>query len=235
MKYKYIQDAQAKIHESFYQNCNPDALQEIESTIQEKGEGELFQYKHLNSEIRVAIHNHEGEPAELDGDMAALIHKEMNLTRRVASFASFWHYCTLFEYLDYVEWRWYKADKKLINKDRVLGQWRRNALGRLWWWAEITFDANLDDPYKWTKRCSKSQELMLHAVDDFIGGDNGIMIALCNEFFPREDSPKPDRNIVRDAFARLVATLDTIVVESLTDDQKKELVKEVIVDAQLKP
>jgi len=228
MKYRYLHDASIKVPEFFYQNCNADILPDIETSVVVKGDGELYDHSRMMDRIRTAMINHHDDPENLDGDIAVILHSDMGLSRREAAFASLWHYYALFECLDYVKWRWHQEG--MINKERVVGAWRRNALGRLWWWAEITHDEELDDPYLYTKRGARSQEFMLHAVDDFIGGDKGLMLAMCKKFFP-EIYSKPDRNFIRAAFAKLNAALDTIAADALTDEDKILLVEEVIRDA----
>lgn len=228
MKYKCLSNAAVAIPEYFFADLNQDALVDIESSITFRGEGDMFDHKILMDEIRMAIHGHEHERDQTDGIIAEILHRGLHLPRRDASFSSLWHYCSIYEYLDYIKWRWH--DGTGINRERILGAWRRNGLGRLWWWAEITYDSQHNDPYHYTKRCARSQEYMLHAVDDFVGGDKGIVFALCDQLFP-DDESMPDRNLVRTAFAKLNAVLDTIASDSLSDNDKKLLASDVIRDA----
>ena len=229
MQFKYLNNATVTVPEHFFRELNPAVLTDIESSVTARGDGDMFDHKPLMDDIRKSMIGYAGNVDQSDGLVAEILHKGMPISKREASFASFWHYGSIFSYLEYIKWRW--LDGATLNRERILGAWRRNALGRLWWWAEITYDAEHEEPYFYTKRCARSQEFMLHAVDDFIGGDKGIMLAMCDQFFPEDDS-MPDRNLVRAAFAKLNAVLDTVAADSLSNENKIRLVKEIITEAE---
>ncbi|MBI3851389.1 MAG: hypothetical protein HY298_14095 [Verrucomicrobia bacterium] len=102
------------------------------------------------------------------------LHKALNgLTVREASDADFWAYIACIGCPQYVRWRW---DTPLPNTlwIRFAGNIRRNALSRLWWWAEITCDhtRSEDDPQRYdvTKKVRGRQTLMLWFGDCAFSG-----------------------------------------------------------------
>lgn len=115
---------------------------------------------------------------ESDGRMAVAIHKAFHgITRREASDPDFWAYVTCFGCPWYVRWRW-ETSKRDALWNRFAGNIRRNAISRLWWWAEITCDHALpvDDPqrYKVTMNVRNRQSLMLWFIDCAFSGQTYI-------------------------------------------------------------
>jgi hypothetical protein len=117
-----------------------------------------------------------------DGEVAIAIHKALTgISPRQACDADLWAYLATFGCPQYVRWRW------LTNKPgalwtRLAGNIRRNALSRLWWWAEITHDPTkaLSDPQRYaiTKNVRDRQSLMLWFVDCAFSGHLHIVRGL---------------------------------------------------------
>lgn len=109
-----------------------------------------------------------------DGKMAVAIHKALDgLTVREASDADFWAYMACFGCAQYVRWRWDTPNPGPLWS-RFAGNIRRNAVARLWWWAEITRRHSIanDNPrhYEVTKKVRGRQTLMLWFVDCAFSG-----------------------------------------------------------------
>src|SRR5262249_29961814 len=82
-----------------------------------------------------------------DANAAVLIHRHLAaLARREAAVNEFWHYAAVVHCADYVRWRW-QGPRSDVTRERFLGRWDGNALGRLWWWAEFTMDPTSAAPY----------------------------------------------------------------------------------------
>jgi hypothetical protein len=114
-----------------------------------------------------------------DGQMAALLHKSLDgLTRREASDPDFWAYLSCVACPKYVRWRWITSKPEAFWT-RVAGNIRRNALSRLWWWAEITNNPALPignpDRYAITKNVKDRQTLMMYLVDCAFSGQPKIV------------------------------------------------------------
>jgi hypothetical protein len=114
-----------------------------------------------------------------DGQMAALLHRSLDgLTPREASDPDFWAYLTCVACPQYVRWRW-NTPKTNALWTRFAGNTRRNALSRLWWWAEITHAATQQignpDRYAITRKVQGRQSLMLWLVDCAFSGQPKIV------------------------------------------------------------
>ncbi|MBI2516582.1 MAG: hypothetical protein HYV95_06660 [Opitutae bacterium] len=110
-----------------------------------------------------------------DGQMAVAIHRALEgLTWREATEPDFWAYLTCVACPQYTRWRW-QTQKPSALWTRYAGNIRRNAISRLWWWAEITCDhaKPAGDPkrYTVTKNISGRQTLMLWFIDCAFSGN----------------------------------------------------------------
>ncbi|MDB6017864.1 MAG: hypothetical protein JWR19_2353 [Pedosphaera sp.] len=117
-----------------------------------------------------------------DGQMAVAIHKALNgMTPREASDADLWAYLACMGCPRYVRWRWNTQDVAPLWT-RFAGNIRRNALSRLWWWAEITHDPTklIDNPQRYvvTKDVQNRQSLMLWFIDCAFSGHASIVYHL---------------------------------------------------------
>ncbi|TWU57672.1 DUF6339 family protein [Rubripirellula reticaptiva] len=73
--------------------------------------------------------------------LAPRVHASLRLTRREASRRELWAYLNVAAFPDFVRWRHTSTQgpsKGLIDIGRFIGENSRNALGRLWWAAEMT-------------------------------------------------------------------------------------------------
>jgi hypothetical protein len=119
-----------------------------------------------------------------DGEMAASLHKTLTgLTRREASDPDLWAYLCCFGCPQYVRWRW-TTNKPSAMWVRYAGNIRRNALARLWWWAEVTHDSSKATSdarrYVITRDVQNRQSLMLYFGDCAFSGHPLLARVLCN-------------------------------------------------------
>jgi len=90
----------------------------------------------LANVLREVMTRYKDEPEKSDPWLAPRLHAALRLYRDEAADSRLWEYLTMAATRDYVIWRWGNADGT-ITPNRVIGQERRNALGRLWWLAEL--------------------------------------------------------------------------------------------------
>ena len=77
------------------------------------------------------------EPEDSDSYLAPRVHAALRLTRREAAERRLWCYLNVAFLREYVYWR-FGHTGKVIPLDRFIGEDTKNALGRLWWTAELT-------------------------------------------------------------------------------------------------
>tara|TARA_B100001964_G_scaffold185612_1_gene205912 strand:- start:162 stop:866 length:705 start_codon:yes stop_codon:yes gene_type:complete len=206
---------------------NPPNIPDINDLeIGYSGEGEKPDFVAVKDKLYALREGYENKKPEIDGESAKIIHELLPLKRNEACDSRFWHYLTVYEYPEYVAWRWFDSKKEKINKERYLGRWDGNALGRLWWWAEFTRDpTNNNDNYHRTLMGAKSQEFMLHSVDNLLGGNKYLLNSLCDIVFQREK--KLTNSSIRKLFVRVNAALVTISVDSLSEKDIAALIERI--------
>ena len=80
-------------------------------------------------------------PDQSDAWLAPRVHASLRLTRREAADKRIWHFLNIVSRPDYVRWRFGSVDPESLTIapiDRFMGEDSKNAIGRLWWAAEIT-------------------------------------------------------------------------------------------------
>jgi Family of unknown function (DUF6339) len=88
-----------------------------------------------------AIHRYRHNPDQSDQWLAPRVHATLRLLRREAADKRIWNYVNIITKSDYVRWRFGESDEdgnSVVPLDRFLGEDSKNALGRLWWIAELT-------------------------------------------------------------------------------------------------
>jgi hypothetical protein len=154
--------------------------------------------------------------------MAIAVHKAFDgLTLREASDPDFWAYIACFGCAHYVRWRW-ETDKPAALWTRYAGNIRRNAVSRLWWWAEITCDLckPLEDPHRYeiTRNVRGRQSLMLWYVDCAFSGHPLVAhrLAALQEDRALNDTAQKDLCRTVNRLARVVC-LDSISSQAQSD------------------
>lgn len=117
----------------------------------------------------------EDEPFRTDGRNAETVYKSLKfLSDSQASDERFWAALCLREYWPYVRYRW-KLESGEFTKENILqhvffgyGARRsltRNALSRLWWAGRLTYDPNVQDPYRLTRFACENADTVMHALE----------------------------------------------------------------------
>jgi hypothetical protein len=182
--------------------------------------------------IKLAGEDIEDRPAT-DARMAEFLHRELKLTLHQASQHQFWHYVAVVKCPQYVAWRWFNASNNSVQKRQYIGPWYRNALGRLWWWAEYTQDpAAGKDRYARTLRAGQSQEFMRNTIENSLCGNRALVKSLCDAAFPAA-GPKMIDDVHRKMIVRVNAMLGTTAIDALEPSEIDEVVKSVVKEIHL--
>lgn len=162
------------------------------------------------------------KPQTSDAEAAIAVREALTLTRREAAEDKLWHFASVIHALDYVRWRWGKEDGSL-PRERLLGPWRRNAIGRLWWLAELTRDVADEDCYRLTKLAVIRQEFSLWCLDVMVSSDLEVVRHLVETAYGGE---RPFRDLeIREAFKNLTGCRATHVLDTLSPAEKSAVVR----------
>ena len=89
--------------------------------------------------IEEAMRRFPDKPEESDAWLAPRVHHVLRLTRREAARRGAWAWLAVVAVPQYVHWR-FPGKKRATDVDRFLGREDKNAVGRLWWGAELMRD-----------------------------------------------------------------------------------------------
>jgi len=168
-----------------------------------------------------------------DAKMAEFLHRELRITLHEASQHQFWHYVAVMKCPRYVAWRWFNATMNSVPKRQFIGPWYRNALGRLWWWAEYTHDPLAQsDRYSRTTRAGQSQEFMRNTIENSLCGNRDLVKSLCDAAFPIA-GPRMKDEVHREMIKRINAMLVTTAIDALQPSEIDEVVKSVVKEINL--
>ena len=157
-----------------------------------------------------------------------VLHHELKLTLYQASQHQFWHYVAVMKCPQYVAWRWFNESMASVPKRQYVGTWYRNALGRLWWWAEYTRDPEASTKqYSRTLRAGQSQEFMRNTIENSLCGNRILVKSLCDAAFPASGTRMKDEQH-KEMVKRINALLVTTALDALEPVEIEEAVKGVV-------
>uniref|UniRef100_A0A7C4LMH5 Uncharacterized protein n=1 Tax=Schlesneria paludicola TaxID=360056 RepID=A0A7C4LMH5_9PLAN len=87
--------------------------------------------------IDEAMRKFRSTPDKSDAWLAPRVHATLRLTRRQAAEKTIWYWLNIVAMPDYVRWR-FEYEDNAVPLDRFVGEDSKNAIGRLWWAAELT-------------------------------------------------------------------------------------------------
>lgn len=90
--------------------------------------------------IDEAMRKFRSTPDKSDTWLAPRVHASLRLTRRQAAEKTIWYWLNIVGKPDYVRWRFggNETEAQVVALDRFMGEDSKNAIGRLWWAAEMT-------------------------------------------------------------------------------------------------
>lgn len=138
---------------------------------------------------------------KFDGNCAALLHKEMNISPHEASKDEIWIFLTCILLPEIPRWRFPGERKNNFNTkpERYLGG-RRNLFQRLWWRAEILMDASNDQPYKLLALLNEDE--LVQIIERPLMAGNKKLAQRTSWYFLKiveERKPKNRRELLREA------------------------------------
>ena len=180
------------------------------------------------AELNKLVSKTDSDRFTTDGRMAAFLHRELKLTLYEASQDEFWHFVAVLKCPNYVAWRWFSPKLNAVPKNRFLGAWYKNALGRLWWWAEYTHNPILEkEGYSRTIKAAESQEFMRDTIENSLCGNRDLVNSLCDAAFPAS-GPRLIGDEIREMVKRINAMLVTTALDALEAAEVNEVVKSVV-------
>jgi|AntDeeMinimDraft_6_1070357.scaffolds.fasta_scaffold00529_3 hypothetical protein len=163
----------------------------------------------------------------LDAEMAPVVHDTIDVSRRTAADAGLWHFLTVVHFPEFVRYRWEGSttlDEKFLRAGTDIYS---NALHRLWWMAELTYedDQPVDDGrYERTERVLSFQELANDIFDRWFARYRPVAVAcadLLDKSILDEEEPSSSK-VASQTTTRLREDLTVLRVEAMTDEEIEE-------------
>lgn len=165
----------------------------------------------------------------IDADAAPVVHKCLeNLTRHQASNAAIWHYLAVIWHPEFVRHRWpYDDSDRTFEsmREKFLGAGNDiygNAIGRLWWMAELSYDEGASDPYEPTQNILQVQYLANRVFDPAFARYRPAVVAFA-EVLSDEST-----DVIGPANRRFNQALSTLHLESRSKREIRNIVEEVV-------
>ncbi len=222
MKIPILENAVLFVNQTFLKSANPVPLAVERKSL---GQGEEPPIAALAAQLRKLMAQHDSEKSRIDGAVAELLHRRLPLTRGEAAEMRFWHYLAVVGCPFYVAWRYFDERSGTVNRERYIGPLDRNALSRLWWFAELTMDRSKED-YSRTRIGSQSGEFVKGTVEYLLGGNRQVVSLLIDLLF-REGSPPPPDILVNRLLKKINAALVTVAVDALLPEEIARLIAEL--------
>lgn len=182
----------------------------------------------LRRDLESVMDSFDQHDADMDAATAPIVHRRLDTSRRVAGDPGVWHYLTVVEFPDFVRHRWEYTTENAM-REKFLGAGTdlySNALHRLWWIAELTYDetATGDDRYELTRNVLGRQTLVNRVFDRNFAQYRPAAIAASEELLDASEETI-DRVTLR--FNR---ALTTFQLEGLSRDQIHDLLQQIRAD-----
>ena len=158
-----------------------------------------------------------------DSELAIKLHKLLPLTRFEASRVEFWHHLSIDYCSDYISQRWGHTKD---YSQRYHLRWSRNAIGRLWWWAELTKQDG-KNPYRLTAAINDAR-FQLWIIDKLAAGHSILVSELCESFLENYEWAKKHvgqlDDFTNEIWRHINIRLATVVLDAMDGSDVKQLV-----------
>lgn len=125
-----------------------------------------------------------GDRSAMDSNLAPTVRETVDITPRVAARPGVWHYLTLFQYPEFVQYRYGFSDETDL-REKYLGDQNdlySNAFARLWWGAHLTSCARSRN-YFATHKMFNKQRLANYVLDSSFRRYHPAAVAFAEELY----------------------------------------------------
>lgn len=170
--------------------------------------------------------------ASMDAALAPTIHSSIEVDRRTARDERIWYYLAAVQFDDFVRYRWRFNFEENRNAafEKFLGETKgnnlySNAIGRLWWLAELTHvnpataPVDVDDEYELTRTVFEFNFLANRILDNAFHMSKPLVVAVVDQFADE------DQELVNDMPDRLSTILSVMPAEGWVENNSVEVVR----------
>lgn len=170
--------------------------------------------------------------ASMDAALAPTIHSEIDIDRRTARDERIWYYLATVKFDDFVRYRWRfdLEEERTAAFEKFLGETKgsnlySNAIGRLWWLAELTHvnpttaPVDVDDEYELTRKVFEYNFLANRILDNAFHMSKPLVVAVVDQFADEKNE------VVNEMPDRLSTLLSMMPAEGWVEDNSVEVVR----------
>ena len=176
-------------------------------------------------DFNLIISDDKDEISKADLENAILLHKKLKLTDSQACDERLWISLCFGQFYDYMKSRW-SVEKKTNFEEHWLfphGQKRSlyfNGLSRLYWFAKITYDEKLKDPYELTKFCFNDINIVIQMIYRGYSNSKTVRLALLKALKSFvEDGGSYNRNILHGILKYVSFLGGAYILDSFTEEE----------------
>lgn len=219
------EDGRRLVGDSFLEgetDLDDETLREFVEPIDGASDADLAT---LDARVADVVDAHDEYDTAMDGELAADVHRCLDLSRRVAGDPGLWHWLAVARYPHFVRHRWeYRSETAMREKFLGAGSdLYSNAVHRLWWIAELTHDV---DDYSLTEDVFANQTMVNKVFDRWFARYRPAVVAVCDEL---SDEPS---GVIDDVTRRFNHALTNVQLEGLTEADARALIRRIREDVE---
>lgn len=164
---------------------------------------------------------------EFDLAVARTLHREMKIAPAEAASGDVWAFLALIVLSDVSKWRY-----PTLVWDRVLGSdLTRHVFGRLWWRAQLIYDASDSDPYSALGILGEAAFDQIYARRNALGGSPHLIKSILRVWNSSDFQGVNERDVLRDFLKRLLRLAPLLSFDALDEAALQEEFRTVVSEA----
>lgn len=221
--HRLTEDGRRLVGEPFLKGEVTISDEDLEDYVEQIPDQPKADLKTLDTAVETVLSEYPKYETDIDGALAKDVHQCLDITRRTAGDPGLWHWLAVVKYPEFVRHRWkYRSEEAMREKFLGAGSdLYSNAIHRLWWIAELTSDG---DDYTLTEKVFANQTIVNKVFDRWFARYRPAVVAVCDEL---ADEPS---GVIDDATRRFNHALTNVQLESLSEEEARDLITRIIDD-----
>jgi len=226
---RLAQSGHVLISDPFLQGEDELTVEELSPYIEPvNATGEI---EELRNVLDVVMDRYDRHDPMIDSTAGPNVHQLIDISRRQAGDPGLWHYLTVVKFPDFVRYRWpYQTEAAMREKFLKAGSdIYSNALHRLWWISELTYDGDGEDrDYSLTEEVLSNQTLANKIFDRWFARHKPAAVA-CAEILLDADA---NSAVIEETTLRFREALTKVQLEGMSEEQIRTMIAEILADVE---
>lgn len=222
---RLTEDGQRLVGDPFLQGDTKIDGEEIVEYVEPVPGEPVADLETLDARVESVVAEYDRFDTAMDGALVRDVHQCLDVGRRVASDPGLWHWLAVKRYPHFVRHRW-EYHSETAMREKFLGAGSdlySNALHRLWWIAELTYDENSED-YALTESVFANQTMVNKVFDRWFARYEPAVVAVCEVL---KDEPS---RVIDAATSQFNYTLTSVQLEGLNREEAESVMERIVED-----